>query len=184
MTTVVIYVILARIAREYLTFLGRHLRARHPNNGRWHSAVFIHTAVPHAVLLFLILSQFECSPKGRAFNVFSVGSCQQRLRFQPKRTGRGTWFNSGGCLPCGFIAAAMDLAMIATAQRDGELVADLASERAAFGKAQVVGIRRLPAANQTGMLGHVADVIPVTNPAGLRQCHCVLIDRSGPWPPL
>ena len=82
------------------------------------------------------------------------------------------------CLPppSNFVAAAVNLTMMSSAQRDGELVADLASERPALGEAQVMGVQAATA-NQAGMLGHVSDVIAVTNPARLRQRQRALVDR-------
>ena len=44
--------------------------------------------------------------------------------------------------------------MMAAAQRHGELVADLAAERPALREAQVVGVGRLPAADQARLLGN------------------------------
>jgi hypothetical protein len=48
---------------------------------------------------------------------------------------------------------AMDLAMMAPTQRHGELIADLAPERPALREAQMVGIRRLAAANEASLRG-------------------------------
>jgi hypothetical protein len=57
----------------------------------------------------------------------------------------------------------MQLAMMAAAQRDGELIADLAGERPALGKAQVMGIARLTAADQARLLGDEIHVVAVAN---------------------
>jgi hypothetical protein len=67
------------------------------------------------------------------------------VRFQPERTSRHGRIDPGAAPPGGFIAAAVDLAVVAAAQRDSELVADLAAECSALGKAQVVWIRGLSA---------------------------------------
>ena len=85
--------------------------------------------------------------------------------------------------PCGFIAATVDLAMVSAAERDGELIADLAAECPALGEAQMVGIRRDAAADQARVLGHLSDVLPVPNPAGLRQGQRPLVDPCGPGSP-
>ena len=90
-------------------------------------------------------------------------ACRQRMRFPPQRTGRRGRIYTGGFPPLGLIAATMDLAMVPSAQRDSELVADLAAERAALSKAQMMRIRRLPTANQAGLLGHESDVMSVTD---------------------
>jgi hypothetical protein len=51
----------------------------------------------------------------------------------------------GGCL-----ATAMELAVVAAAQRDGELVAHLAPERTMLREPKMMGICRPASANQTG----------------------------------
>jgi hypothetical protein len=63
----------------------------------------------------------------------------------------------------------MDLAMVSSAQWDGELVTHLAAERRVLREAQVMGVRGSAAANQARLLGNEPDVIPVANPARLRQ---------------
>lgn len=99
------------------------------------------------------------------------------MRFEPQHPGRTGWINSALPPPSGFVAAAVDLTMMASAEGDGELVTDLAAECPALRKTQVMGIRRLAIANQTGLLGHIPDVAPVTDPARLRQGKYALIDR-------
>jgi hypothetical protein len=49
------------------------------------------------------------------------------MHLHPKRAGRDGRINAGIFPQCGFIATAMDLAMMAPAQRHGELIADLAA---------------------------------------------------------
>jgi hypothetical protein len=61
----------------------------------------------------------------------------------------------------------MDLAMMAAAERDRELIADLAAKRSMLGEAQMMGIGRPAATNQTGLLGDKSDVLAVANPARL-----------------
>ena len=60
--------------------------------------------------------------------------------FQPQRAGGAGRIDPGLLPPCGFVAAVMDLTMMTSAQRDGELVADLSAECTALGKSEVVGI--------------------------------------------
>ena len=83
-----------------------------------------------------------------------VGSCRQWVCRQPQRAGVHSRIDTGLDPPGGFIAAAMDLAMMAAAQRHGEFVADLAAERPVLRKAKVMGIRGAPAAAQTRLLRH------------------------------
>lgn len=73
----------------------------------------------------------------------------------------------------------MDFAMVASTQRNGEFIADLAPERSALCEAEVVSIRGAPAADQTGVGGNKFDVIAVTKPARLGQCKDALVDRLG-----
>jgi hypothetical protein len=49
------------------------------------------------------------------------------MRALPKSSGGDGWINASIFPPCGFIAAAMSLAMMASAQRHGELITDLAA---------------------------------------------------------
>ncbi len=77
------------------------------------------------------------------------------MRLQPQRMGRDGWINSSGPPPCGFIAAAVDLAMVSSAQRDGEFIAYLASECAVLCEPQVVGVRRFSAANSRRRLSRI-----------------------------
>ncbi len=58
--------------------------------------------------------------------------------------------------------------MMSSAQRDSELIAHLAPECTELREAKVMGIRRLPAANQAGLFGYRFDMIPVPYTAGLR----------------
>ena len=68
------------------------------------------------------------------------GSRRQRMRLQPQRAGGDGRIDTGLFPPCGFIATAMDLTVMAPAQRHGELIADFAPERAVLREAQMMGI--------------------------------------------
>jgi hypothetical protein len=89
------------------------------------------------------------------------------MRLQPKRAGVDGWINSGVPPPIRFVLAAVDLAMMSSAQWYGEFIADLAPERGMLREPQVMGIRGSSAANQARLLGNRFDVIAVTNPARL-----------------
>jgi hypothetical protein len=91
------------------------------------------------------------------------------MRFEPQRASRECRIDPDVPPPCGFVAAAVDLPMVSPTQRDRELVADLTPERPGLRKPQMVSIRGSSAANQTRMCSDRFDVIPVTNPARLRQ---------------
>jgi hypothetical protein len=51
------------------------------------------------------------------------------MGFQPKGARGDSRIDTGFLPPCGFIATAMNLAVMAPAQRYGELVTDLAAKR-------------------------------------------------------
>jgi hypothetical protein len=102
------------------------------------------------------------------------------MHFEPQHAGHAGRIDPDIPPPCRFIAASMDLAMVPSAQRDSELIADLAFQRAALGKAQVMSIRRLPSANQARLPGNISNVISVTNSARLRQRQHALMNSPGP----
>jgi hypothetical protein len=63
----------------------------------------------------------------------------------------------------------MNFSVVTAAQRHGEFIAHLAAQRRALRKAQVVGVRRLPPADQARLFGNEPDVIAVANPPRLRE---------------
>jgi hypothetical protein len=107
------------------------------------------------------------SQGGRAFAFHFARSCRQRMHLQPQRAGSEGRINASSFPPRGFIARAMDLAMMAAAQRHGELIADLAANRAVLREAQMMGICRPAPANQTRLFGYEPDVLLVTKAARL-----------------
>ena len=86
--------------------------------------------------------------KRRAFNRCLVLDGREGMRRQPQHAGGDGRIHPSFPPPYDLIAAAMDLAMVPAAERHRKLVADLAAERPALGKSQVVGIRRESPANQ------------------------------------
>jgi hypothetical protein len=90
------------------------------------------------------------------------------MSFEPQRSSGDGRINPGSAPPCSFVTAAVYFAMVPSTQRNRELIADLATERPALRKTQVMGIRRAAVANQARLLGHEPDVVPITNPARLR----------------
>ena len=113
---------------------------------------------------------------GRSIRVRSISNRPNWMCLRPQRSGGADRIDSSFAPPDAFVAAVVDLAVMAAAQRDGELVADLAPEGAALREAQVMGIGRSAAADQAGLLGHIFDVVAVTDPARLRQGECALVD--------
>jgi len=69
------------------------------------------------------------------------------MSLQPKATRYGAWINADVSPPRDLVAAAVDLAVVAATQWDSEFIADLAPQRAALGKAQVMGVARRTAAD-------------------------------------
>jgi hypothetical protein len=55
----------------------------------------------------------------------------------------------------------MHRTMMPATEGDRELIADLAAERTGLGKSEVVGVRGLAAAQETRLLGDIAQVLPV-----------------------
>ena len=103
----------------------------------------------------------------------------KRVRLEPERAGGADGIDPGILPPCGFVAAAVDLAMMAAAQRDGELIADLASERAVLREPKMMRIRGLAPTNQTWLFGHEFEVVLVPNPTRLREGEHALVDALG-----
>ena len=72
----------------------------------------------------------------------------------------------------------MDLAVVAPAQRHGELVADFSPERAVLREPQMMGIGGSAPADQAGLLNHELDMVFVTEAARLGMssndsCRCL-----------
>jgi hypothetical protein len=89
----------------------------------------------------------------------------KRMASQPQGASRNGRVHASIPPPCGFVAATVQLAMVPAAEWNRELIADLAAECSTLRKAKVVGVRRLAATNQAGLLGYKSNVISVTHPA-------------------
>ena len=72
----------------------------------------------------------------------------------------------------------MNFSMVNTAERNGELVAHLASKRRVLGKPNMVRIRRLPPTDKAGLPGNEPNVFLVTKAARLRYGEEGLIETS------
>jgi hypothetical protein len=73
----------------------------------------------------------------------------------------------------------MNFTVVTTTQRHREFIAHLAAQRRTLRKAQVVGVRWLPAADQARMFGNESDVIAVADPPRLREGKHTLVDSFG-----
>jgi hypothetical protein len=81
--------------------------------------------------------------------------------------------------PDRFVPAAMNLAMMATAQWHREFITYLAAQGLALRKSHMVGIRWLAAADQARLLGNVPDVIAVADSSRLGERKHALVNSSG-----
>ena len=75
-----------------------------------------------------------------------------------------------------FIAVTVDVAVVASAERHGELVTDFAAECAALCEAEMVGIAGLPAADQARLLRDVTEVVAIADAPRLREGKRGLVD--------
>ena len=66
--------------------------------------------------------------------------------------------------------------MVPSAERDSELVTDLAAQCAGLGESKMVGIRGLAAAHETRLLGDIAKVLPVAITTRGRDREDALVD--------
>ena len=87
------------------------------------------------------------------------------MRSEPEHTGSRTGINAGLFPPCRLVATAMDLAMMAAAERHNKLIADLATERPWLGKAKMVRVGGRTTANQAGLLDDEPHVLAVAQSA-------------------
>ena len=69
----------------------------------------------------------------------------------PKVSGDWQRFDLEVFPPCHLIAGLMQLPVMTTAERNGELVADFKADGSGLGKPQVMRVAGLPAADETGL---------------------------------
>jgi hypothetical protein len=62
------------------------------------------------------------------------------MRLQPQRAGGNGRIDPNFPPPCSFVAATVDLAMVSATERDGELIADLATECPPLSEPQMVRV--------------------------------------------
>jgi hypothetical protein len=99
------------------------------------------------------------------------------MRGAPKIAGMGERIDGGFAPPRRLVTVAVQLAMVAAAERDRELVTDLAAQRPALGKAQLMSIARLTATDGTGLLCHKAHMVAIADAPWLRVGQNGLVDR-------
>jgi hypothetical protein len=98
------------------------------------------------------------------------------VRLNPELAGDTEGVDACRSPPTGFIASAMQFAMMATAERYGEFVADLEAETSGLRKAQMVGIARLPATDQARLSGDKPEVGLVAVAAQFPKGQHALVD--------
>src|SRR6516165_2071193 len=103
-------------------------------------------------------------------------SLSQSARRLPEPAGNLDRVDAGLPPPRTLVAGAVHRAMMPAAEWDRELIADLTAERARLSKSEVVGVRGLAAAEQTRLLGDIAQVLPVAIATRGRDCEDALID--------
>jgi len=67
------------------------------------------------------------------------------MALEPEYTRGGGRIDTSFIPPSAFVTTPMDLAMVATAKRHGELIADLAAKCRQLCKSQMMGVCRTPA---------------------------------------
>jgi hypothetical protein len=120
----------------------------------------------------LMGSRLRCVSAG-GLNSHSTG-----VGFRPQCRGDSDRIHSGVLPPFGFVAAVVNFAVVATAERHRELVAYLAPERGMLGKAEVMSVRRLAATEEAWLLGNESHMSLVAHPARLRNRESTLIDAG------
>jgi hypothetical protein len=79
------------------------------------------------------------------------------------------WINLNCFPPCHFVAPAMERAMVTTAKRNSELIADPSSQSARLGESHVMGITWLPSAYEAGLRSDEPQVLTVAVAARFAQ---------------
>src|SRR5450755_2027287 len=81
--------------------------------------------------------------------------------------------------PGGLVAEAMIVAVMGPAERDRELVADLAPHCAGLGKPKMVGVSRASAANQTRLRCNKLEMAFIAMPTRLADREFAFLDFGG-----
>jgi hypothetical protein len=114
----------------------------------------------------------------RGIQSYHTYRVSDRMRLNPERPCGSHRVDALCAPPNAFIAGAVKFAMMAAAQRHGELVADLEAETPGLGKAHMMGIARLPATDQAGLPGDKAEVGLVAVAAQLGEGQHALVDSG------
>ena len=96
--------------------------------------------------------------------------------FSPKFSRSVERINASRRPPLRFVASAVQFAMMSTAERYGEFIADLEAKSSGLGETQMVGVAGLPAADHAGLFGDKAKVNFVALSAWLGKGQHAFVD--------
>ena len=120
-------------------------------------------------------------PRMLALSSEAAAACRQRAadaaRLLPKPQRDRHRVNAELGPPWGFIATAMNFAMVDTAQWNGKLVAHLPADGAWLGKADVVRLAGLPSTDRARLLGDEAQMLLVAKASQLAGAAVGLLSR-------
>ena len=88
---------------------------------------------------------------------------------QPKNASRRARIDTCLFPPHGFVTAAMNFAVMSSAKRNRELIADLTAKGRKLCNTEMMRIGGTPAANEAWLLGDGFHMLPVANSTGHRQ---------------
>src|SRR5262249_29746303 len=97
-------------------------------------------------------------------------------RAAPKFSGYLDWVDTGLLPPCSLVACTMNRAVVDAAEWHREFIAGLTSERPWLHVPKMMRVRWLAAANEAGLSGNKAQVLPVAIAARrqlARSCRCL-----------
>jgi hypothetical protein len=97
----------------------------------------------------------------------------------PQIMGYHDRINLVGLPPCGLIAVPVECAVMASAERHGEFIADPAAEGARLCKPQVMSIRGPPPADQARLRRHKPEMRTVAVATRFVQRECAFVDMPG-----
>src|SRR6516225_4985043 len=102
---------------------------------------------------------------------------------QPMNASRRARIDTCFFPPHGFVTAAMNFAVMSSAKRNRELIADLTAKGRKLCNTEMMRIGGTPAANQAWLLGDGFHMLPVANSTGHRQRQDRLVDACCPISP-
>src|SRR5207237_10045863 len=107
---------------------------------------------------------------------FALGLALHARVFPQLASGVGR-VEADGLPPQRFVARAVEVAVVRAAERDRELIADLAAKGALLGEAQMMRVGRFAAAHEAGLTGHALEVRLVAGAARIAARRRALMGR-------